>query len=232
MRDIDVIKRELPVDLLEFFYLTPLPGSEDHLKLVRAGAPVDPDLNKYDLNHVCTTHPKMSAEEWQRVYSMAWQCYYTVEHAETIMRRVAATRANASNALFLISWFMGSINIEHIHPLESGLLRLKFRCDRRPGFPVEPIWSFYPKYVVEAAGKIVRWAALYIRLRRIYLRIKHDPQRFAYTDIATTPVAAGEAATHELFSSEAARAFVARSARIKEAQQGHAHEPAPMQAAE
>ena len=29
-RDIEVIKRELPVDLLEFFYLTPLPGSEDH----------------------------------------------------------------------------------------------------------------------------------------------------------------------------------------------------------
>ena len=33
VHDIDVIKRELPVDLLEFFYLTPLPGSEDHLKL-------------------------------------------------------------------------------------------------------------------------------------------------------------------------------------------------------
>ncbi len=39
MHDIDVIKRELPVDMLEFFYLTPLPGSEDHLKLHRAGAP-------------------------------------------------------------------------------------------------------------------------------------------------------------------------------------------------
>ena len=30
LHDIEVIKRELPVDLLEFFYLTPLPGSEDH----------------------------------------------------------------------------------------------------------------------------------------------------------------------------------------------------------
>ena len=29
LHDIDVIKRELPVDLLEFFYLTPLPGSEE-----------------------------------------------------------------------------------------------------------------------------------------------------------------------------------------------------------
>ena len=33
MHDIEIIKRELPVDLLEFFYLTPLPGSEDHKKL-------------------------------------------------------------------------------------------------------------------------------------------------------------------------------------------------------
>jgi radical SAM superfamily enzyme YgiQ (UPF0313 family) len=57
LRDIDVIKRELPVDLLEFFYLTPLPGSEDHLKLFRVGSPLDPDLNKYDLNHVCMAHP-------------------------------------------------------------------------------------------------------------------------------------------------------------------------------
>jgi hypothetical protein len=63
LADIDVIKRELPVDLLEFFYLTPVPGSEDHLKLMRAEAPLDPDLNKYDLNHVCTTHPSMSAED-------------------------------------------------------------------------------------------------------------------------------------------------------------------------
>ncbi len=33
LHDIEIIKKELPVDLLEFFYLTPLPGSEDHQKL-------------------------------------------------------------------------------------------------------------------------------------------------------------------------------------------------------
>ena len=82
MHDIDVIKRELPVDLLEFFYLTPLPGSEDHLKLHRIDAPLDPDMNKYDLNHICTTHPRMSREEWDEAYKMAWQRYYTLDHVE------------------------------------------------------------------------------------------------------------------------------------------------------
>jgi hypothetical protein len=232
MHDIDVIKRELPVDLLEFFYLTPLPGSEDHLKLKRAGALLDPDMNKYDLNHICTTHPKMSREEWDRAYKMAWQRYYTIDHIETIMRRVAASRANASNALFLITWFMGSINYEHIHPLESGLIRLKYRRDRRPGLAIEPMWSFYPKYFAEMASKVVRWGALYLRLRRIYLRIKHDPRRFDYTDLATTPVAADETETHELFGTDAARAYVARTERVKEAQAGHTHDVLPMEAAE
>ncbi len=34
VRDIKIIQRELPLDLLEFFCLTPLPGSEDHKKLL------------------------------------------------------------------------------------------------------------------------------------------------------------------------------------------------------
>ena len=222
MHDIDVIKRELPVDLLEFFYLTPLPGSEDHLKLSKAGAPLDPDLNKYDLNHICTTHPKMSREAWDRAYKMAWQRYYTIEHVETILRRVAVTRANASNALFLISWFMGSINIEHIHPLEGGFLRRRYRRDRRPGFPIEPAWQFYPRHWGSVAGRLVRWAALYLKLRRIYLRIKHDPRRYEYSDLAMTPVADDEAATHELFGTDAARAFIEQRNRVKQAQEGHA----------
>jgi hypothetical protein len=222
MHDIDVIKRELPVDLLEFFYLTPLPGSEDHLKLHKAGVPLDPDMNKYDLNHICTAHPKMSREEWDRAYKDAWQRYYTLEHVETIMRRVASTKANASNALFLITWFMGSINIEHIYPLESGLLRLKFRRDRRPGLPIEPALLFYPKYLAEFASKFARLAALYVKLRRIYLRIKTDPQRYAYTDAAMTPVAADELATHELFHTDAAQVYVAERRRLKQIQDGHA----------
>ena len=36
-RDIAIIQRELPLDILEFFCLTPLPGSEDHQKLWKAG---------------------------------------------------------------------------------------------------------------------------------------------------------------------------------------------------
>ncbi len=220
LHDIDVIKRELPVDLLEFFYLTPLPGSEDHLKLWRAGAPLDSDMNKYDSAHACTTHPRMSRAEWERVYRLAWQRYYTIDHIETVLRRVASMAANASNALFLITWFKGSADFEQLHPLEAGFLRLKFRRDRRPTLPMEPVWRFYPRYLTEVAVKLAKWGTLYLRLRRIYLRIKHDPHRFEYTDLAMTPVASDEAETLEIFRTEAAQAYVGQQRRLEKIRDG------------
>src|SRR5262249_16731180 len=144
-RDIDVIKRELPVDLLEFFCLTPLPGSEDHRGLVKAGVALHSDLNKYDLNHITTAHPRMSQEEWERTYQSAWQRYYTIDQFETVLRRWASVGAKAGNAFFLPTWLKASIDFEKMHPLKGGFLRRKSRRDRRPGFPIEPAWRFYPK---------------------------------------------------------------------------------------
>ena len=221
--DIEVIKKELPIDLLEFFYLTPLPGSEDHLKLFRAGIAMDSDMNRYDLNHATTAHPRMSREEWQRAYRLAWDTYYTLDHIETVLRRAVASRANAGNALFLIAWFKGCIDIENLHPLEGGFLRLKFRRDRRPTLPVEPAWLFYPKYMAETVGKQIRWISLYARLRRIYLRIKRDARRYEYMDLALSPVTDDEAETRELFHSAEAQAYVGQERRLNEIRHASDH---------
>jgi radical SAM superfamily enzyme YgiQ (UPF0313 family) len=217
-RDIEIIKKELPVDLLEFFFLTPLPGSEDHQVLVNKGVALDPDINKYDLNHVCTGHARMSAEEWQQAYRMAWETYYTREHTEAVLRRLVAKRASASNAILLMTWFKGSIHIEGVHPLEAGLFRYKFRRDRRPGLPIEPRWRFYPRYVAESISRLSRWASTYWELRRIYVRIKKDPRRYEYMDTALTPVTDDETETLELFHhTAAAEKYVAFENRPREA---------------
>jgi len=213
-RDIEIIKKELPIDVLEFFFLTPLPGSEDHQVLMRKGIAVDPDLNKYDLNHVTTAHPRMSAAEWEQIYQSAWNLYYTKEHVETVLRRLVAMRGRATNAILLMTWFKGSIQIEGVHPLEAGLLRYKFRNDRRPGLPRVSAWRFYPTYIAETFGKLRRWLSTYLQLRRIYVRIKRDPNRLAYADLALTPVTDDELDTLELFHhSEAAETFVAMERR-------------------
>ncbi|HEX8619303.1 MAG TPA: radical SAM protein, partial [Thermoanaerobaculia bacterium] len=203
VHDIEIIKRELPVDLLEFFFLTPLPGSEDHQTLVKNGVALDPDLNRYDLNHVCTAHPKMSRDEWERAYRVAWETYYTPEHMRTILRRIAAMNGKVSNAVFLITWFKGSIEIEHIHPLEGGFLRLKFRRDRRSGMPLESALTFYPKYCFETARKLVRFSKLFLDLHKMYRAIRRDNKGRGYMDLALTPPTAEDADTLELFAERA-----------------------------
>ncbi|PZR75773.1 MAG: radical SAM protein [Chthoniobacterales bacterium] len=219
LRDVEIVKKELPLDILEFFFLTPLPGSEDHQKLVNAGVEIDPDLNKYDLNHACAPHARMSKAEWERVYKQAWQTYYTMDHVETILRRLTAKKGPASNAIVLITWFMSAIHIEGVHPLESGVIRLKYRKDRRPGLPIEPMWKFYPKFWRESVTKIAKLTMLYGRLRRLYKMIRADPKRFKYTDVALTPVTDHDTEDLEMFHTPSAPAFVAQEQRRQ-----HAHE--------
>ena len=208
-RDIEIIKKELPVDLLEFFFLTPLPGSEDHQTLVRQGVPLDADMNRYDLNHPTAPHPRMSREEWEAAYHMAWDTYYTKDHMRTILRRIAAFPfGSASNAILLLTWFRGSIGIEKIHPLEGGFLRFKFRRDRRPGFEIVPRRKFYPAYFFESLSKMRRLIGMYCRLRLMYLAIKYNPRKLQYRDLALSTDDVEESL--ELFHTPEAEAYVAR----------------------
>ena len=220
IHDIEVIKKELPVDLLEFFYLTPLPGSEDHRRLHEAGVAMDADLNKYDLNHAVTAHPTMSKEEWEAAYRSAWKAYYTDEHIETILRRAIVTGTSPGKTMFFITWFKGCIGIEKIHPLEGGFLRLKFRRSRRPELPLENPLRFYPKYFASMFGKQFRWIALYLRLRLIYRKVRRDPQRFEYMDLALEPVRDDETETRELFQSETAQKYVTQIKRAEKIRHG------------
>ena len=207
INDIEIIKRELPVDLLEFFYLTPLPGSEDHKKLHEAGIAMDEDLNKYDLNHDVTGHPIMSRDKWRDVYHNAWKTYYTDEHVETVLRRCIATGTSPGKTMFFIVWFKGCIGIEGIHPLEGGFLRIKSRRNRRSEMELENPLVFYPKYYFQMLRKQLQWISLYTRMRLIYMRVRKDPKRLEYMDLALEPVTEHEE-ERELFGSTAAKNYL------------------------
>jgi radical SAM superfamily enzyme YgiQ (UPF0313 family) len=217
VRDIKIIQNELPIDILEFFFLTPLPGSEDHKTLHMKGVAMDPDLNNYDVNHVTVAHPNMSRAEWEHAYELAWTTYYSWEHIETIMRRAAATGNSVGKIKIFALYFKGYQPIEHVHPLEGGVLRLKSRHERRPHLPVEPAWLFYPRFLAETVVKAARWASLEIRLQLIMRKVKNDPQRLEYTDQALTPLI-DEAENLELYKTRSSQAFLDQRRRIAEAQ--------------
>jgi hypothetical protein len=186
-RDIEIIKQELPVDILEFFYLTPLPGSEDHKNLTMRGIAMDPDMNKYDLEHACTAHPLMSKDTWMQVYADAWKRYYTDEHVEKIMRRAVVSGINRTKILDSLTIFSGSARIEGVHPLQFGFLRRKIRTQRRYGMQIVNPLTFYPWRAFDFLKVSSRWLRLMWRYRRIMARVVADPAARSYFDEALRP---------------------------------------------
>jgi Radical SAM superfamily len=209
LRDVKIIQRELPIDLVQFSCLTPLPGSEDHQKLYKAGIYMDADLNKYDVEHVTTSHPIMSEAQWQQAYNDAWAAYYSPEHFETVMRREAATGGRPGKLLTLLIWSYGSIMLEGMHPYQGGYLRRKYRADRRPELPTESPFVFYPRYLADLLYKHFKLGQAIWRYRGFVERLKKDPDARKYTDVALTPVVDDDFDSFEMFkASESAKSAV------------------------
>jgi len=68
---------EVGVDLASFFIVTPLPGTEDHIKAVEEGMISDWDFNWYDSDHIVSHHPTMSTEEVHQAYRDAYTTFYS-----------------------------------------------------------------------------------------------------------------------------------------------------------
>jgi radical SAM superfamily enzyme YgiQ (UPF0313 family) len=211
-RDIRIIQQELPIDILEFFILTPLPGSADHKKLHLAGVPMERDLNRYDSVHVTTRHPTMSADELRGIYRKAWNLYYSPEHVERVLRRTKAWGYDLDNMRAKLFGFRAPATIEGIHPLEGGIFRRKYRRDRRPGMRRESPLAFYTRYASEILSKAARYGALYWRYRRIFKRVQL--RHGATMDVAMQPVQDSDFDALELFTAtQAARAAAEKQRR-------------------
>jgi hypothetical protein len=204
LRDIEIIKRELPLDILELFYLTPLPGSEDHKKLWTEKVWMDPDMNSYDLSHRVVHHPKMSDAEWEDAYRSAWAAFYTPDHMRTILRRAAASKlGRPGTTLSTLLWFKLVSAYEGVHPLEGGAFRRKFRRDRRSGLPRENPLVFYPRYVVETTIKAWHYLSTYRECKAILNDVLSAPDRWTYSDLAITPQSEDQFETLDLYHATA-----------------------------
>ena len=182
LRDVEIIKKELPIDILEFFFLTPLPGSEDHKKMLEAGVWMDSDLNKYNLNKRVTHHPKMTDAEWEEAYHAAWRSWFDTAHLETVLRRHAVLKRKGMGRKRLLrvlrfwSEFQLLFAAEGVHPLEGGVLRMKNRLDRRPGMPIENPLGIRSR-CREPPQALGLWVAVLPQLAGLSARPRRSPSR-------------------------------------------------------
>jgi hypothetical protein len=200
-RDLDIIMNELPIDMLATSYLTPLPGSEDHKKMLEDGDWMDPDLNKYDLGHLVINHPKMSSQDYQKAFRNTYFKFSSFKHLKKVLKRNAAlgsnkkyTTADQLTGMRLLSYVHGNFSYE------VGLFKMKYRKDRRSGLPLENPILFYIKYFYSSLSTSLQAIYTYYYLRWQAKRIFTDPKRYEYTDKAIAPVTDDELATLDLFN--------------------------------
>src|SRR5258707_13977074 len=102
--------------------------------------------------------------------------------------------------LKVLGSFATTVRLENVHPLQSGLLRLKNPSERRPGLPREKAWVFWPRYVWDMLSKHAAMAGVIGRLFMMKLAIDRDPHARSYMDQALTPVDAEDDATLDLLT--------------------------------
>lgn len=200
LRDIDIIKRELPIDILYLTQLTPLPGSEDHKKALAQGTWIDPDLNKYDLSHRVTRHARMPVDEVDRVFREAWDRFYTSDHIETVLRRAAALGSDKKLTTASRLFYYGRLTrIYGEYSLDMGLVRRRYRNERRSGLGREP-WPVFLFRLIEDGIACARAYVGFRRLRKRALDIWKSPDRYAYRDMAITPPSDQDFESRDLFT--------------------------------
>ena len=183
-RNIEIIQREMPLDLIEFFFLTPLPGSEDHKVLHTKGVWMDPDLNKYDLNHRVSHHPIMSDATWEKVYfEFLAAVLYARARRDRAQARRGARQAH-QRALFLGRAF------PRLDPHREGApARMRHRPAQDPQAAQAGDEDREPDSVLSAPGGGIAHlrgplGAALPQFRPALKRVKEDKNAQAYTDLA------------------------------------------------
>ena len=168
--DVHRLQNELGVEQASFFMLTPIPGSRDHVRMVEAGEPMDPDLNNYDSFHETVRHPNFASGELAQSYRKAWESFYSFNYMRDVLAR--ANPENYWNILMNFIWYKNSALIEGGHPMVHGFFRLKDRTDRRPGFAVESRWRHLARRSREVRKLVRNWLALILEMEELWLQTR------------------------------------------------------------
>ncbi len=168
--DVRRLANEIKVDQASFFMLTPLPGCQDHLEMVKRGEYMDSDYNRFDSFHETMNHPALKPGEWQEVYRAAWRSFYSFENMKQILLRTPADRY--WDVFKNCIWYKSASHIEDNHPMITGFFRLKDRLSRRPGYAIDPWFVHVRKRTREIKGYLVAWVKLFLEMEELWLQTR------------------------------------------------------------
>ena len=137
-------------------------------------------MNKYDLEHVCTSNTDMTKEQWEGSTARPGSATTPTSMSRRSCAAARAAGINLSKIVNAAIVFSGATRIEGVHPLQFGVVRRKSRTQRRHGMPIESPFIYYPRRAAEFVGNV--YTGLHVRrYLAIKKRVKADRRR------STTP---------------------------------------------
>ena len=126
--------KKIGFDIVSFFIMTPLPGTEDQVRYAKEGAIMDWDFNNLDSQHVTLKHPRLDRDTWMRAYTEAFKGFYSIRRLLHTIFTVAGGRGLAAEprratvrqfVYYFFSYRQGR------HPMVGGVWQIRRRDVRR-----------------------------------------------------------------------------------------------------
>ncbi len=126
--------RKIGFDIVSFFIMTPLPGTEDQARFADQGKIVDWDFNNLDSQHVTLEHDRLDGNSLMQAYREAFTGFYTFGRVLREIFTVAGGRNLTAEArrsvLRQFIYYFFSYR-EGRHPMVGGIWPIRRRDVRR-----------------------------------------------------------------------------------------------------
>jgi len=138
--------KKLGFDIVSFFIMTPLPGTEDQVHQAKEGNIFDWDFNNFDSQHVTLKHSKLDQASWMHAYRQAFTGFYTIPRALRSIFTVCGGRNLSAEArrsvlrqflYYFFSYRQGR------HPMVGGIWQIRRRDVRRSVITDDEARRFY-----------------------------------------------------------------------------------------
>jgi Radical SAM superfamily len=126
--------KKIGFDIVSFFIMTPLPGTEDQVRYSNEGAIIDWDFNNLDSQHVTLKHDKLDTDSWLRAYRDAFRGFYSMPRLLHTIFTVAgghglSAEGRRSTVRQFVYYFFSYR--QGRHPMVGGVWQIRRRDVRR-----------------------------------------------------------------------------------------------------
>ncbi|HKV56245.1 MAG TPA: radical SAM protein [Candidatus Binataceae bacterium] len=90
--------KKLGFDIVSFFIMTPLPGTEDQVRYTKEDAIIDWDFNNLDSQHITLKHDKLDKHSWLEAYRDSFVGFYSLPKLLHTIFTVAGGRGLGAEA--------------------------------------------------------------------------------------------------------------------------------------